>query len=142
MLCEEEDDYSFLSPAKKSVNNDPQPIAATTNPVVENGVRSLFGNEDVDRRDFDRRDLDPRDPFTPVGAPSTDTDTVVRGRSPSTSSDESTTESSDSWQTFSFRDLPLRKKVLLGNLALAEFATYISLSVIAPFFPKEVGCRF
>ncbi|KAK3088776.1 hypothetical protein FSP39_023627 [Pinctada imbricata] len=60
------------------------------------------------------------------------------------SSEESSEEESDSsdgtpTQSFSFFALPRKHKMILASVCMADFLSYLSLSLLAPFFPKEAS---
>ena len=64
-----------------------------------------------------------------------------RSYSQTSNADESETDSSSNTPVrgFSFFALPRRQKLILISICMADFLSYLSLSLLAPFFPKEVS---
>lgn len=52
--------------------------------------------------------------------------------------DTSSIPSSESSAGFSFFALPRKQKLILASVCMADFLSYLCLSLLAPFFPQEV----
>lgn len=78
-------------------------------------------------------------PVTPKLTPTTQ-DTEYQ-QIDSENDDSSSIPSSESIAGFSFFGLPRKQKAILISVFMADFLSYLCLSLLAPFFPQEVSVK-